>query len=312
MNKRSKTATLICALLLVTTLLNGCTQSATAPASQQAAGNSPGNIVNGAVVAQKDGWIYYALYSDKDYGYHQFKVRTDGTGKTEIGLGSFTGINIVGDWIYDAQGGIYKMHTDGTEKTQLNKVTPTIQDINVVGDWIYYIKGSPYGFICRIRTDGTEDKQLSDAKVAYMTVVDGWIYYGNIGLNKMRTDGTGKTFLNDSDGMYINVVGDWIYYESGLALYKIKTDGTGKTKLDDRACWINVSGDWIYYSGDDNYLYKIRTDGTGKTRLNSVVSWQINVVGDWIYYGNHGDGKITNTVYTYKIRTDGTDDQKVQ
>jgi hypothetical protein len=137
-------------------------------------------------------------------------------------MGEFT---VSGDWIYynkwitnsDNLGkdgsvttvsgldGLYKIKTDGTEKTKLCDDTAT--DINPSGNWVYYIN----------ETDGEK-------------------------LYKIKTDGTGNTKVcNDGASFGINVAGDWIYYKIRTffyfyfhydgGLYKIKTDGTGRSKV---------------------------------------------------------------------------------
>lgn len=56
------------------------TQLAKVQAAINTYGNTPGNLANGASVAQQGDWIYYCNGSDNDSVY---KVRTDGTGKTK-------------------------------------------------------------------------------------------------------------------------------------------------------------------------------------------------------------------------------------
>jgi len=221
-----------------------------------------------------------------------------------------------GDWIYYSNwSGLYKIRTDGTQKTKLNDEKSSY--INVVGDWIYYCQDHIDGYILhKIRTDGTQKTKLNDDYSSYINVVGDWIYYSNWNDNrelyKVRTDGTQRTKLNDDGSYDINVVDDWIYYQNDSddsRLYKIRTDGTQKTKLnDDISCNINVVGDWVYYSNrsDGWKLYKIRIDGTQRTKLNDDNSYYINVVGDWIYYQNDSDNWSL-----YKIRTDGVQKTKL-
>jgi len=276
-------------------------------------GNSSGNISNSGIAAQQGDWIFYSHDSDyNDLGYI-YKIRTDGTERTQLNNEQSSNINVVGDWIYysnNVDGGyIYKIRTDGTERTKLN--SDTSYYINVVGDWIYYSNGSSGGGFCKIRTDGSERTQLNSDQSSFLNVVGDWIYYCNDvdggHLYKIRTDGTEKTKLNSDESSFLNVVGDWIYYcngdYNGGHIYKIRTDGTEKTKLNsDNSSYINVVGDWIYYRRTGGYIYKIRTDGTEKTQLNSDASYSINVVGDWIYYNNGASiGE-----HIYKMRTDGT------
>jgi hypothetical protein len=162
-------------------------------------------------------WIYYIVpYVNNSDDSCIYKIRTDGTEETMIlsDREDFLSINVVSDWIYyvigsaHGYGNLYKIHTDGTGKTELSN--DKIANINVVGDWIYYVIGS-----------APSDYAQS---------------YGD--LYKIHTDGTGKTKLSNKKIAKINVVGDWIYYinspdgKTGDFTYKIRTDGTENQKVD--------------------------------------------------------------------------------
>lgn len=246
-------------------------------------GNTPGNINNIGLVEQKDGWIYYSNYSDNEY--------------------------------------LYKMRTDGTEKTKLNSETSAY--INVVGDWVYFeeeVKDSRpddgsdrenYWLLYKIRIDGTDKTKLSNDRMGNLNIVGDWIYYKNCSdearLYKIHTDGTSKTEITEDQAGFINVVGDWIYYTNysdEWYLYKIKTDGSSKMQLNNyKSREVDVIGDWIYFVNMDDsfYIYKIRINGEDETILVDNETAYINIVGDWIYYNNYDDNK-----YLYKVRTDGS------
>ena len=51
-----------------------------------------------------------------------YKIKTDGTAKTKIKDGFENQIHIIGDWIYyfDDDGKLFKMKTDGTGTTEIN------------------------------------------------------------------------------------------------------------------------------------------------------------------------------------------------
>ncbi|MCL1858157.1 MAG: DUF5050 domain-containing protein [Oscillospiraceae bacterium] len=254
---------------------------------------------------------------------------------------SFTTTSNV-DWIYYRgicpNEGLYKMRTDGTEKTKLDD-EKGLDIINVVGDWIYYT--SEYCKLNKIKTNGKEKTLLSSDVWSSINIVGDWIYYigrddnYNNNIYKMRTNGTGKVKL-DIGGHYVEaifvgqiystytadslkVVDNWIYYSNSYGIHKIKTDGTGNTKLitgeylDYRN--INVVNNWIYYldyssipnpSGGSSFpdkimLYKIKTNGKEKTKLSDDSMFSVNIVGDWIYYINESNFNLC------KMRTDGTE-----
>ncbi|MBC3887836.1 DUF5050 domain-containing protein [Acetobacterium paludosum] len=158
-------------------------------------------------------WIYYCRPSPEGekFGGAIYKIKTDGSEKTKLCDDAASIINATDDWIYYCYtpatvekgttrgfgdfGELYKIRTDGTEKTKLSSDRAAY--INVVGDWIYYAD------------DGDNDK-----------------------LYKIKTDGTEKNRLFDDVATRINVVGDWIYYDHGyFGMYQIKTDGSGRHRV---------------------------------------------------------------------------------
>lgn len=309
------------------------------------AGNSNGNLANGSFVASQGDWIYYVSYPTDDQGYFitervgLYKMREDGSGKTQLSAGDIRYINVVGDWVYyidnvyifDSKGNIedisrelYKIKTDGTNKTKLTD--DSIYDINVVNDWIYYSNRSDGGKLYKMKTDGSNKTMLFDDYVSYINVSGEWIYFdkGSFeGIYKIKTDGTGLTCLYEGIAREINVIDNWIYFDASVyiegqsgfqtkdkrdqRLFKIKTDGTGLTQLgNDRASIFNVSGDWIYYLSNYDYekIYKIRLDGTSRAKLcDDMYISPIIVIGDWIYYYD----KST----LYRIKTDGTGKESI-
>ncbi|MPN37187.1 hypothetical protein SDC9_184703 [bioreactor metagenome] len=133
---------------------------------------------------------------------------------------------MIGEWVYyvnESDGSrIYKMRTDGTEKTPLNDEESGY--MNVAGDWIYFTNESDGGKIYKIRTDGTERTILGGDKCSYINVADGWIFYANQSdggkLYKIGIDGTGCTKLSDDENCR-NIIfadgrvyyGNWVYFE---------------------------------------------------------------------------------------------------
>lgn len=277
--------------------------------------NTNGNLVNEGLVAEKGDWIYYSNLTENGKLY---KIKKDGTGRTQLSNDKCKNINIIDDWVYYANysndGTLYKIKTDGTGRIQLDD-TLYIKNINVVKNWIYYRSGT-YHFY-KIKTDGTE-KTKFNADVEDIAVSGDWIYYTEAytsNIYKIKTDGSSTTKLNDDHSYYINIVNNWIYYsngDQGNKIYKVKTDGSGRTKLNNcNSEYINVAGNWIYYVDDSHYgsynrIYKIKTDGSGETQLNNNISKNLNIAGDWIYYDNGSDYHNL-----YKVKTDGSSDQLI-
>jgi len=328
MRKKLKIEALIVTLLFTAALfLGGCSSGNATPSSSAstdsdtaAVGNTPGNITNGGFAAQQGDWIYYLtsaadtvnsnLGSEADPGKQYLcKIKTDGTGKTQISSGKLYCLNVVGDWIYcvgyNGNSGedyyLYKIKTDGTGKTQIGKDNNIGLTIAVAGNWIYYTRSHDPGKLYKIRTDGTGKTQINSGEksdnIGTFNVSGGWIYYDNCFVKGIDA----KTQMNEYN-----------HY-----LYKIQTDGKGNTKLSgDEIEDFNVVDDWVYYidRGDNSHIYKMKTDGTGKTQISSDKSSHINVSGNWIYFVNENPDPSNHQIpfnCLYKVAPDGTGETQV-
>ncbi|HBL83844.1 MAG: hypothetical protein A2Y17_08110 [Clostridiales bacterium GWF2_38_85] len=188
-------------------------------------GNTPGNISNGGMVAEHDGWIYYSN------GYHN--------------------------------GWLYRMKPDGSENTLI--VEDYAEGINVVNDSIYYVNRSDHRKIYRIKNDGTERTILNENFCTQINVVSDWVYYVIVDdehcIYKMKTNSTEQTKLNSEYTYNIMVVGEWLYYSiKGYQLKKMKTDGTGVVLLDEKCySFLDYWDGKVYYLAEDG-IYSINSN----------------------------------------------------
>jgi len=274
-------------------------------------GNTTGNVSNAGLVAEENGWIYYANSSDD---YKLYKMKTDGTQKTKLNDTKTSQINVLGGWIYYRDYGIYgylyKVRIDGTGNAFLED--SNARNISVTDDgWIYYTDNS---YMYKVRFDGSDDKMVGYfTKYAYPVIVDGFIYAsleGDRKLYKHNLSTDNSVALTNERVSHINVVDKWIYYINidDNRIYKMKTDGTNRMKVNDS--WtegLNVSNGWAYYvNSEDRSIYRIQLDGTNEQRLNDTPSTNINVISNWIYYEDP-----TNEKY-YRMHLDGGNWQEVR
>ncbi len=238
-------------------------------------GNTASNIANAGMVAADNEWIYYMDSSPDN----------------------------------DNEGSLYKMNAATLEKTVLGNGGGFI---NLLGDWIVYYDIYQEG-ICRMRTDGSGNRLLCNERCAYVSVVDGWVYYTLLetdygdrrGIYRMRLDGSEVTRLASGICQYVNVEDGWIAYlkltedsSVGGYVYRVRVDGTDELQLtnNDYYTQLVIDDGWIYYllhveQGEDT-LYRanikgrdtqqIAFDNTGNIynmRLNSI-----NAADGWVYY----------------------------
>ncbi|MDR0197319.1 MAG: DUF5050 domain-containing protein [Oscillospiraceae bacterium] len=248
-------------------------------------GNTPANIMNQALAAYNDGWIYYNKTGVWSENAGLYKIREDGAGEVKISDLDARYINAVGDYVYftvyntDAEGippgcSLYKIRADGTGETLLYEETAAFfENVTVVGDWVYYN---------RYAVTGYDDREYDRSTSVY----------------RIMTDGTEHTRLNEIDSEGINIVNDRIYYMSGGNIYKMRLDGGENTLIDENSGYVSrllVDGDWVYFSHGSQHedgikyskIYKMKTDGTGKNIIyedeNSML-YPNNVSEDWLYF----------------------------
>ncbi|WP_234123129.1 DUF5050 domain-containing protein [Clostridium hydrogenum] len=315
---------------------------------QNTGGNTTGNSNNnGSAVLGDDGYTYYLNSGDNDTIY-----RTDNTGiyNIQISLDRAQYMNESNGWLYYSNYSdnekIYRIRTDGTRREKV--CDDTAAYLVVYGDWIYYSNHSQGGKLYKIGVAAgasTKDDMQPDPstytqdaagihglpvdnivssqavqfdEVAYINVVDNWIYYVNNSddhkIYKVDLDGNFRTKVSDDWATCPQVVDGEIYYCSNTGeIMKIDTNGdTAPVDLGaqvnqsdtDQSFHINVSGDWIYYSNksDNKYLYKVKTDGSGeKYQLTSMPINYVITAGNYLYI-------VANKMeYTLPIDTTGSD-----
>lgn len=249
-------------------------------------GNSVGNINNWGYYASTDDWIYYSSFSQAGGLY---KIKKDGSEKTKIIDGHPAYINIKDEYFYYSDGWkLTRVKLDGSDKQVLAN---SAFHVNVKGEYIYYTNnGYQDGFIFKMKTDGSEKKQLNNDHASQIVVSGDSIYYTSYYNKLIKVDLEGqskKKLLTGKQINDLNIDGDWMYFNFNQKLYKMKIDGTELTKLsDDNPKFINVNGDWIYYSdvSKKQNLVRVKKDGTNRAEINQIKSWYISIVDNYLFF----------------------------
>ncbi|WP_284645534.1 DUF5050 domain-containing protein [Paenibacillus silviterrae] len=287
---------------------------------QQAEEGSARNVANGGQLAVKDDWIYM----NPEVKYHGpsklVKVPMSGGEEIKLSNDNAGSINIAGDFLYYTISdpanhklhGIYKMKTDGTERTQIS--SSPISNIRVKDNWIYYIhqtfqpmEGVTGGGIYksdgihRMKLDGTGDEPLAVGDYVTQFFIDGdRIYYivqrvsGEYHLYGMNLDGTEQTKLQE-DVTKMTVIDGWIYYlqNYGKQIMKMKPDGTVVIPVytsDHFISALNFREGWLYLVSGTFGIHgtasieRIRIDGTGRQALAGARATALYFAGDQLYF----------------------------
>jgi hypothetical protein len=281
-------------------------------------------------------WIYYTTYlvdeDTYDSSYTIGKIKTDGTGETELVKDGGFNLVLHEGWLYysssEHEHRLYRIKTNGKENTKLSNYM--ISSVNIAGDKLVYSTQDDH----RLKVsglDGSDVKNLIEEKAGVVLVVGDWIYFSNTSLSgrlyKVKFDGTelqkAYTYnlvepnpagtavvpgLGRANGQFTRFAGaeDWIYYISGEnynEFTKIKTDSTEKSMITKmQGSYLNLIGDWLYYV-DSMHAYsiaRIKTDGTQFGIILDRPCSELIVRDEWMYFIDNENQHI------YKIKIDGT------
>ena len=281
-------------------------------------GNTIGNIMNGGMIAQSGEWTYIQIGG---HLYLSSLLRHNNiTGEVEFLLidDVFHTVNVIGDWVIYARYQIYKLNTITMEEVVISTNRASSTSISVVDGWVYYVTRSSTG-IYRVKLDGSNHEQISDAYTFTAVVHDGWIYFrcrdSNWSVHKIKLDGSELTQLNYYDSIRLNIYDDWIFFvnrDKDNALYKMRTNGSDISRvIESRVNHINVLEGWIYFGNFDNneYLYRVRVDGTEKEMVIDRPALAISLTDDWVYFINGTSGRLWGmfTSPFARVRRDGSD-----
>lgn len=290
-------------------------------------GTTAENASSFGMVTSQGNWVYYV---GSDHRIHRMHKEN---GKVEV-IGDFSAVslNVVGEWIYFADGssdgGIYKIMLDGTQKTKLSNVTS--YKVFVDGEWIYYTSNYWGGSLYKMKTDGSSVTQIFSEECDDYVVCDKYIYYTKRKSNtdhvyRCTTEGKeNKIFSSGFCGMHIAMVDNKIAivsYDHKIQVANL--DGSSFASFGNynvQCSFLNGYNGWIYYLENDftdhenisSAFVKVRPDGSQKSKiyvfdfLNHANTY-LNVVDEWIYFQNEHDGDAP-----YRIKTDGTNLEKLQ
>lgn len=263
-------------------------------------------IAAGSLRAVSDGYIYFI--ENKEL----YKINVDTGEKTALSISNPYFVYVQDGWIYYLIKmekpkiniyNFYKKNTDGTGEAIICEISLLLTP-QAANGWLYYIS-YPGRTLYRIRLDGTEAMQITDAYITRFNIVGNWIYYINSGsLYKMKTNGANNTKINNEEvksfSIYsISVEKRWIVFHAGdiwgsmdlrpesYTIYRMRTNGRRlETVGEEKAYELVMKDGWIYYTNyaDNRKLYRIRPDGRGKTKLSEDAVFDIFFMGKTMYY----------------------------
>ncbi len=268
-------------------------------------GNTSGNINNGAIMVEAQGWTFISEPAtlENEYPFSRinpygglWRMRTDTAEREQISKEDVGTLFAVGNLIYTQSGYVYNL----IDETYKEAAWATASRHNLIGAFIVYddkiIKTNPgYATLTIINVNGYVIKELPEQNDVNerINAIDGWIYYihnadSEYRLYKVRFDGTNRTvvasgvnfdYVIDNNVLYYKNINDW------NKLYSKDLETGVETKLSDvEVMSINSTSTKVsYVSLVDYYVYEVDKDGKNTKKISSTTTINNWILGDYLY-----------------------------
>lgn len=285
-------------------------------------GNTSGNLYNGGMFCENDGYVYFSNPYDNNALY---RMRPDESDMERLITTQTGSINADSKYLYYYQSGSgsgsgfgFIISSSGVYRAEKNNPKNLTCLDRILGKYVVLADNTVY-YTCsgdtltlnKIDTDGENKEIFLDADILPASIQNSTFYYTNNknDLHLMALDlNTGSARQILTEDIYMPIVEGSIVYgidiHDNYSLIRINmTDGT-KTVLDSsRTDILNVTDNYIYYqtSGDTPQLKRIYKDGSNMEVVADGVYNTIHATSEYVYFTGFG-----STIPVYKTPVSGT------
>lgn len=272
-------------------------------------GNTAGNLYNGGLFCENDGYVYFANAYDN---YALYSMKADETEMKKLVSTEVSSINADGKYLYYYQNssgggtgfgfvldssGVFRAGKKNAENSAcLDRVSGKY--VLLADNDVYYTSAGSEISLKRVSTDGKNKETLLELDILPVSVQNSTFYYMNNAkdLHLMALDlktNTSRQVL--SEDVYMPIIeGNTVYcidIHDNYSLISLNiSDGTKTTLDSDRTDLLNVTDNYIYYqtSGDTPQLKRIRRNGTDMEVIAEGVYNNINATSQYVYFTKFG------------------------
>jgi len=289
-------------------------------------GNTTGNIYNGGLFSEQDGWIYFSNANDDG---RLYRTDTNLVNFEKIHDDKAVFINVDENYIYYVRAnntresksqnvmmynntGMYRINQNGKGMKAIS-YNPGAY-LSLKGNHIYYQKYDvDNGLLLYQNTiDLAKEKLLLKDAVIPSCVMNGKLYYAgysnNHNLNAIDLSSYNAKMILEGNYLYPIIQNDYLYYidiGDNYKIYRSNADGSDPTLLVDHRCStynITNSGKYLYYQIDNG-----KNNGIGRLNLETLESEtlldgnykQIHVTSNYVFFKDFED------TTTFVILADG-------
>lgn len=272
-------------------------------------GNTSGNLYNGGLFCESDGYVYFSNPYD---GNALYCMRPDESEMKKLITTQVSSINADNNYLYYYQGGSggsaglgFLISTTGIYRVKKENPKDIACLDRVLGKYViladntvYYTSSDDEISLKSIGIDGENKETLLPLDILPVSVQDGTFYYINNedNLHLMAYNLSSKASRQVlTDDIYMPIIeGSTVYgidIHDNYSLVKLDIATGEKTLLDsDRTDLINLTSGYIYYqtSGKTPQLKRIRRDGSDMAVVRDGAHSNINATSGYIYFTGFG------------------------
>ena len=160
----------------------------------------------------------------------------------------------------------------------------------------YFYTSNDGGKLCHMDADGKNVKKLTDISAEFINVYDGYVYFvsSDKGTCKMKTDGSGMKVISEELMWGLRIVNDRLYYGYNI-LYSTDLDGGDKRVeweyLEDEWC---MDYYYLYYADPDrgNHLYRVDLRNKEEVCICDDYVFQVRIAGRYLYFCDDTKGLV--------------------
>jgi hypothetical protein len=271
-------------------------------------GNTSGNIYNGGLFCESDGYVYFTNPYDSGSLY---RMLPDESEITSFIASQMTCINADSNFIYCyregsgsgtglgylfAMSGIYRIRkSDPSDATCLDRVDSKY--VILADNNVYYTSTDEGTSLKKVSIDGKQIETLLELDILPVSVQNSTFYYMNNedSLHLMAYDlDSERSYQVLGEDVYMPIIeGNTVYgidVHDGYSLIRLDVSTDTKTVLDsDRTDMLNVANDYIYYqtSGDNPQLKRVKRDGSGLEVVADGAYHNINATSEYVYFTDY-------------------------
>ena len=288
-----------------------------------AIGNSAGNLQNGGLFCEYNGYLYFSNSYD---GGALYRMNYEDGSFERLNKNRSYSINAVGDNLYYCMlserstisglgslarnAGIYTCHLDGNKAVNLN--TNAGIAMQYFGNYLYYQESTDNGTnLVKQSLESKEKTTLSQQVIDPSSIVNGTMYYSNVADGHCLYSANLETGVSSKmwDVPVWNPVYDngYIYYLSMDGKYNLCrraiNDSSVEILTNDFVDTFNVYKSIIYYcvsAGDNPAIKRMNIDGSNPEIVRTGIYHEVNVTSDYVFYSQYN-----NVVPIYRQSTFG-------